>query len=31
VEHACPHCAQLLDVEVRRKGEACLFDIQVAV
>ncbi|WP_158290088.1 hydantoinase B/oxoprolinase family protein [Ramlibacter sp. WS9] len=31
VEHACPHCAQLLDVEVRRKGEASLFDIQVAV
>ncbi|GAA0518462.1 hydantoinase B/oxoprolinase family protein [Pigmentiphaga daeguensis] len=30
VQHACPHCATLLDVEVRRKGEASLFDIQVA-
>lgn len=30
VQHACPHCAQLLDVEVRRKGEASLFDIEVA-
>lgn len=30
VQYACPHCATLLDVEVRRKGEASLFDIQVA-
>lgn len=30
VQHACPHCVQLLDVEVRRKGEAPLFDFQVA-
>jgi N-methylhydantoinase B len=31
VQHACPHCAQMLDVEVRRKGEASLLDVQVAV
>ena len=30
VRHACPSCARLLDVEVKRKGEAPLFDIEVA-
>jgi N-methylhydantoinase B len=30
VRHACPSCARLLDVEVKRKGEASLFDIEVA-
>ncbi len=30
VRHACPSCATLLDVEVKRKGEAPLFDIEVA-
>jgi len=28
--HACPSCASLLDVEVKRKGEAALADIEVA-
>lgn len=30
VRHACPSCVRLLDVEVKRRGEADLFDIQVA-
>ncbi|MFC4312295.1 hydantoinase B/oxoprolinase family protein [Steroidobacter flavus] len=30
VRHACPSCARLLDVEVKRRGEASLFDIEVA-
>ncbi len=30
VRHACPSCAKLLDVEVRRKGEPSLLDIEVA-
>ena len=30
LRHACPSCGKLLDVEVKRKGEAPLFDIEVA-
>lgn len=30
VRHACPSCAQMLDVEVKRKGEEVLFDIEVS-
>ncbi|WJR75847.1 hydantoinase B/oxoprolinase family protein [Bradyrhizobium sp. NP1] len=30
VQHACPSCARLLDVEVKRKSEVSLFDIEVA-
>jgi N-methylhydantoinase B len=30
VRHACPSCAKLLDVEVKRRGEANLFDVEIA-
>lgn len=31
MRYACPSCARMLDVEVRRKGEGPLFDMEVAV
>lgn len=30
VRHACPGCGTLLDVEVKRRGEDSLFDIEIA-
>jgi N-methylhydantoinase B len=30
MRHACPSCARQLDVEVKRRGEASLFDMEVA-